>query len=270
MDPNAQNANNNNNNVVNNPCTQQAGAVLGDGLCDSELNIPFCNYDNGDCCQSTCAVLNGVACVGPFTSCVDPTASENAPSASPSSTPSLSQRPSNAPSKVPSSSPSRLPSSTPTRSPSRMPSVAPSRAPSPSPTTLLSSICKSKCGPSEFCGDGFCDEALNNPECGYDGGDCCKGSCVNRVFNCSANPLDYTCRDPTYTKLPSTCKVTNPEYVGDGFCDILGGYNTPDCNYDGGDCCSDTCVPSKYNCSFFACARGLPPGCSVPEPSYIG
>ena len=36
-------------------------------------------------------------------------------------------------------------------------------------------------------------------------------------------------------------------FVGDGWCDDEGGYNTPECNYDGGDCCEETCQENKLN-----------------------
>merc|ERR1712008_437514 len=45
-----------------------------------------------------------------------------------------------------------------------------------------------------------------------------------------------------------SCTVPNPHWVGDGMCDS-GAYNTPQCGYDGGDCCSQTCVSGlKYKC----------------------
>ncbi len=31
--------------------------------------------------------------------------------------------------------------------------------------------------------------------------------------------------------------------VGNGLCDAQ--YNIPECNFDGGDCCAKTCVPSN-------------------------
>ena len=37
------------------------------------------------------------------------------------------------------------------------------------------------------------------------------------------------------------CNVKYVSYLGDGLCDMNGGYNTKKCNYDGGDCCSETC-----------------------------
>lgn len=45
----------------------------------------------------------------------------------------------------------------------------------------------------------------------------------------------------------------NVEYqgwVGDGYCDKSGGYNTKECVWDGGDCCAETCSSTaEYVCS---------------------
>ena len=74
-------------------------------------------------------------------------------------------------------------------------------------------------------GDGYCHDESNNPECGYDGGDCC-GSCINTDYctNC-------TCiGDVTGNGVPNAL-------VGDGFCNDE--TNIADCNYDGGDCCQN-------------------------------
>eukprot|EP01006_Ploeotia_vitrea_P041396 TRINITY_DN66524_c1_g1_i2.p1 TRINITY_DN66524_c1_g1~~TRINITY_DN66524_c1_g1_i2.p1 ORF type:complete len:760 (-),score=-13.87 TRINITY_DN66524_c1_g1_i2:162-2441(-) len=44
------------------------------------------------------------------------------------------------------------------------------------------------------------------------------------------------------------CNVANQHWVGDGWCDKSGGYNTRKCGYDGGDCCEETCVDNTYTC----------------------
>ncbi|CAM9881125.1 unnamed protein product, partial [Laminaria digitata] len=46
-------------------------------------------------------------------------------------------------------------------------------------------------------GDGFCSSSNNNPSCGYDGGDCCECTCVDRPesdFSCGSN--GFNCLDP--------------------------------------------------------------------------
>ena len=43
-------------------------------------------------------------------------------------------------------------------------------------------------------------------------------------------------------------------WVSDGYCDS--GNNNAECNWDGGDCCSSTCVPSTYDCVLTGQAYG--------------
>ena len=81
------------------------------------------------------------------------------------------------------------------------------------------------CAHPAMIGDGCCNDESNNPECGYDGGDCC-GSCINTDYctNC-------TCiGDVTGNGVPNAL-------VGDGFCNDE--TNIAGCNYDGGDCCQN-------------------------------
>lgn len=47
----------------------------------------------------------------------------------------------------------------------------------------------------------------------------------------------------------SACDVANEGWVGDGWCDQSGGYNTAACGWDGGDCCAETCQPGEYDCT---------------------
>ncbi|GAB5355182.1 hypothetical protein AAMO2058_000183900 [Amorphochlora amoebiformis] len=46
------------------------------------------------------------------------------------------------------------------------------------------------------------------------------------------------------------CTAFYPEWVGNGRCEALfdSRINTPECDYDGGDCCPDTCVDGIYDC----------------------
>ena len=49
----------------------------------------------------------------------------------------------------------------------------------------------------EWIGDGYCDRSAdyNNPECGYDGGDCCRSTCTPGDYSCGYN--GYQCLDPS-------------------------------------------------------------------------
>ena len=76
--------------------------------------------------------------------------------------------------------------------------------------------------------DGFCDKALNNPECGYDGGDCCVSKRDNWDYYCGSNCdcLGMDC--PPHETL---------QWMGDNYCDSR--WNNPGCFYDYGDCCEN-------------------------------
>ena len=71
---------------------------------------------------------------------------------------------------------------------------------------------------------------------------------------------------PTVAPTPSLphCSVANPQYLGDGYCDITGGYNTAVCDYDRGDCCASTCVSGSYACGIvgYSCKD---PGTKAPS-----
>jgi hypothetical protein len=126
----------------------------------------------------------------------------------------------------------------------------------------LTKACRANpsCGPSPFCGDGWCDQDLNREECGWDGGDCCFETCTDDEtadFECGSG--GFQCKDRNYArKVPDECllDVPFPEWVGDGICDTWGYYNAPRCNYDGGDCCEDTCIHGP--CNTFKCVAACP------------
>ena len=46
------------------------------------------------------------------------------------------------------------------------------------------------------------------------------------------------------------CCLPEVAYLGDGACDPDAPYNTPECNFDGGDCCRETCnFDTNYGCA---------------------
>ena len=72
-------------------------------------------------------------------------------------------------------------------------------------------------------GNGFCNDDTNNPDCNYDGGDCC-------VVNAKTNSCsECACH------LIETCAAGYHPLVGNGFCND--DPNIAECDYDGGDCC---------------------------------
>lgn len=92
--------------------------------------------------------------------------------------------------------------------------------------------------------DGFCNEANDNADCGYDGGDCCSRTCVeNLEFPCGGYGGGFDRRDPDVSpacKVIGTSCEGNADFIQDLFCD--NSVNNVKCGYDGGDCYIFTCV----------------------------
>mmetsp|Transcript_2796 Transcript_2796/g.5539 ORF Transcript_2796/g.5539 Transcript_2796/m.5539 type:complete len:362 (-) Transcript_2796:64-1149(-) len=125
-----------------------------------------------------------------------------------------------------------------------------------------------------YLGDGACDPwaPYNTESCAFDLGDCCKDTCnKDSAYGCDTKeggeygPFGFFCID-TRSKYfgidEAACQVENREWIGDGGCDADGGYNTPECNFDGGDCCEDTCDPEF---SFYTCGANQPYSCVDPD-----
>ena len=63
----------------------------------------------------------------------------------------------------------------------------------------------------EMFGDGYCDRELNNPECDYDGRDCCNSHRPDWDKHCG---YACDCLDPNDS--PNIC---NSELIGNGKCE---------------------------------------------------
>ena len=88
-------------------------------------------------------------------------------------------------------------------------------------------------------GDGICDETFNNVENNYDSGDCCEETCT--VPTGGNEVAEYACMGPWIRSLcidPSIHDATS--VPGNGRCDE--DLNIEEYDYDGGDCCWQTCI----------------------------
>ena len=90
-------------------------------------------------------------------------------------------------------------------------------------------------------GNGFCNDEINNPDCNYDGGDCCAMNAnTDSCSDCSCHFIE-------------TCAAGYHPLVGNGFCND--DTNIAECDYDGGDCCG-YCVVTDY-CEDCACLGNI-------------
>ena len=120
---------------------------------------------------------------------------------------------------------------------------------------------------SDYLNDGYCDSVgdYNTDVCGWDGGDCCASTCTDSVdYNCG--DFGFTCLDPNATSTASDCTVGFDSWLADGYCDSVGGYNTEVCNWDGGDCCGDTCGVG-YDTTFDCAVEEIYEVCLDPDSS---
>jgi hypothetical protein len=120
-------------------------------------------------------------------------------------------------------------------------------------------------GYTNWINDGYCDGSNNNAECGYDGGDCCPGDCVDSTYACETYGGDCTdCADPDSADLAEggqcadvviTCADTDcGYYLGYGYnCyELMGwGYDCSTCEAEGADCSAPPagCTDSEYDCA---------------------
>jgi hypothetical protein len=192
---------------------------VGDGKCDNNdvNNVAACSWDGGDCCEQSCLANTNDKirknCGKKGYNCIDPTF--NVPTPAPVAVPTLP----------------------------------------PVPTVAVCNAEEKKVG------DGKCDnnDVNNVASCSWDGGDCCEQSCLantNDKIRKNCGKKGYNCIDPTFN-VPTPAPVTVPtlppvpttavcnakeKKVGDGKCDGNNVNNVAECQWDGGDCCEQSCL----------------------------
>merc|ERR1712223_1070818 len=135
-------------------------------------------------------------------------------------------------------------------------------------------------GPSEcvdsWIGDNYCDDQNNNAACEFDGGDCCQDNPSqgwdNYCSDCLCLEMPETTEapvEPTTEEPMDECAI--PQWAGDSYCDDEN--NTPDCAFDGGDCCGDdvnTTYCSECECLEFPETTQAPDGSNCEIPHWFG
>jgi hypothetical protein len=114
-------------------------------------------------------------------------------------------------------------------------------------------------------GNGVCNKHNGNnvAECDWDGGDCCLVSCKmnpdpTKAAKCGKN--GYDCKDPDYY-----CPSTKPHWIGNGICNPNTLNNLATCDWDGGDCCEESC---KLNPDPIKAAKCGSKGYDCKDPAY--
>ncbi|CAM9751140.1 unnamed protein product [Ectocarpus fasciculatus] len=193
---------------------------IGNGVCDNLQNNEQCDYDGGDCCECTCDPSGypwydtGVGCRTGMYSGGFSCIDPDAPCVD---------------------------------------------------DDIITAEMLDLCAASQI-GNGYCDDTNNNPECAYDGGDCCECTCVPHD-----DGYEYYCQEGSFACIDPSAECVNDDdntaeqyehcgsvtRIGDGMCDDSN--NKEECgkywfpNFDGGDCCSCTCVVQPWAWSEYAC-----------------
>ncbi|CAM9269075.1 unnamed protein product [Pylaiella littoralis] len=227
----------------------------GNSWCDYENNSAECGYDGGDCCECTCVTTDGngcvdFACIDPEASCVDDdditvdlvqnceraisigdgycdidlNTAECAYDGGDCCECTCENSPDN------------------TCGQYGFYCIDPGAACVNDDDITVDMV--ENCGYVGAIGDGHCHETNNNAECNYDGGDCCECTCIARAddeYGCEG----FACIDPDAACVDDDLVtvdmigICDAENIGNGFCDSEN--NSPECVYDGGDCCECTC-----------------------------
>ena len=202
-------------------------------------NTPQCEYDGGDCCASTCTIPpehgpedeNDLAvwknaCEPKSFVCIDPIArGETVPGEFCAASTTSNRRSLTFYDETTMNSNTSIDASSTKRQ-----------------NNLRRSLTVSSSTSVAAPGDGICDGLLNNVENNYDGGDCCEETCTVPTSG-GTDSAEYACMRPWIQSLCIDPSFHNDatSAPGNGRCDE--DLNTAQYNYDGGDCCWQTCIP---------------------------
>ena len=80
----------------------------------------------------------------------------------------------------------------------------------PDPCPYVPTPCEESGGVQSWVADGYCDAGNNTETCGYDGGDCCPGDCVDAVYDCATwGGTCDDCIDPSSADLAEGGQCTD-------------------------------------------------------------
>eukprot|EP00752_Nemacystus_decipiens_P009914 g8846.t1 len=201
-------------------CTKGTVADIGNGRCDTELNVPSCGYDGGDCCSCSCVDSPSNSCSDNSFDCIFPdcggaaTSSEGSTCVEGWKSDGYCDPENHGPecdydggdccecSCIDSSVYTCGINGFACQDPACFDATVVAEFPDCDENWL--SI-----------GDGYCDTELNVPSCGYDGGDCCSCSCFGiacpfSVANCldpSAEDVIFECMPPPTTTPPCSAEI---------------------------------------------------------------
>ncbi|CAM9177738.1 unnamed protein product, partial [Ectocarpus fasciculatus] len=256
---------------------------VGDGWCNEENNNELCAYDGGDCCECTCeappsgddwytddgygACGSGFACIDPHAACIDDDditvdIDESCDTVYMGDAHCDMSNNNEACAYDGGDCCECTCEDTPNYKCGRWSGFAciDPEAPCVDDDSFTADMLENCERPSHV-GDGYCNQGNNNELCGYDGGDCCECTCETPPDDDGACEYQFACIDPNARcvdddsitfDIVENCHET--QGIGNGYCSTR--LNTPECAYDGGDCCSCTCqndLDDDWGCRTFAC-----------------
>ena len=219
-------------------CLVYVASHVGDGFCDFDYNSDACGWDNGDCCASTC---DGNYCGTTVFACVDPNATDAGTCGGDTT---------------------HIGDASCDLFTAYNSLVCAWDGGDCCLNSCVSNNGGEACEPNydcldpiyKFVGTGSCagdDACASGQSTTYGATDaefCACGQDCTYIGDCCADYYEYCADFSTVAPGSEGCDVAFSTSLGDGYCDSLGEYNTAKCGWDEGDCCSDTCETTSYDC----------------------